>query len=151
MKIISRGLLAIALLAGAACDGAPTASSAVAEADGGAALAQSPGVLTFSATQSYSEQTPQTASGSLASINFTGSLTTGQPCYVVTGAHETRDSSVTLTVTATRTGQVCAQVVTHNNYQGSVTALTPGTYAFTVIHSVNGSRTTAYTGTVVVQ
>jgi hypothetical protein len=151
MRIISRGLLAMALLAGAACDGAPTASPAVAEADGGAARAQSPGVLAFSATQSYGEQTPQTASGSLASIDFTGSVTTGAPCYVVTGAHETHGSNVTLTVTATRTGQVCAQVVTYNNYQGSVTALTPGTYTFTVIHSVNNNRTTAYSGTVVVQ
>ena len=53
--------------------------------------------------------------------------------------------------TATRTGDICAQVVTHNNYQGSVAGLTPGTYTFTVIHVVNNTRTTAFTGTVVVQ
>lgn len=152
MKGMTRNLLMLALaVAGAACDGAPTASSAFAAPADGAALAQSPGVLTFSSTQSYSDPTPQTASGSLARIDFTGSVTTGTPCYVVTGAHTTRGSDVTLTVTAARTGQVCAQVVTHNNYQGSVAGLTPGTYTFTVIHNVNGTRTTAYTGTVVVQ
>ncbi|HEU4559249.1 MAG TPA: hypothetical protein VFS20_15435 [Longimicrobium sp.] len=152
MKGMTRNLATLALVAAcAACDGAPTASSALAAPADGPALAQSPGVLTFSSTQSYTDQSPQTATGALARIDFTGSLTTGQPCYVVTGSHTARNGTVTLTVTATRTGDVCAQVVTHNNYQGSVAGLTPGTYTFTVIHSVNNTRTTAFTGTVVVQ
>jgi hypothetical protein len=152
MKGMTRNLLTLLLvLAAAACDGAPTASSAFAADVDAPALAQSPGVLTFSSTQSYSDPAPQTASGALARIDFTGSVTTGTPCHAVTGSHTTRGSDVTLTVTATRTGQVCTQVVAHNNYQGSVAALTPGTYTFTVIHDVNGTRTTAYTATVVVQ
>lgn len=144
-------LLAVALLGAAACDGTPTAASAFAAPDGGPAMAQSPGVLTFASTQSYSDPTPQTAAGGLARIDFTGSLLTGTPCYTVTGSHTARGSDVTLTVTATRTGDICAQVVTHNNYQGSVAALTPGTYTFTVVHVAGSNRTTAYTGTVVVQ
>jgi hypothetical protein len=152
MKTIASGLLTIALFAAtAACDGAPTAPQARSSAADGASLVQSPGVLAFTHTRSSGERTPQTASGGPASIGFTGSLATGQPCYVVTGAHSTRNDSVTLTVTATRTGDVCYQVVTYHNYQGSVAGLTPGTYTFTVVHSVNGTSTTAYTGTVVVQ
>ena len=151
MNAMTKGLLTIALLATAACNGAtPTESSAFAE-PAGPTFAQSPGVLTFSSTQSYSNESPQTASGALARIDFTGSLTTGQPCYAVTGSHTARNNAVTLTVTATRTGDICTQVVTHNNYQGSVAGLTPGTYNFTVVHSVNNTRTTAFTGTVVVQ
>ena len=151
MRGMTKHLLALALLACAACDGAPTASSALAAPSEQASLAQSPGVLTFSSTQSYSERTPQTATGGLARIDFTGSLTTGQPCYVVTGSHNTRSSTVTLTVTATRTGDICTQVVTNNNYQGSIAGLTPGVYTFTVLHVVNGASTPAYTGAVVVQ
>jgi hypothetical protein len=147
MKTI-KALLAAALLGAAACDGAPTEASALAA---GAALAQSPGVLTFTSTTSYSEQNPQTATGGLARIDFTGSMATGQPCYVVTGSHAVRGSQVTLTVTAIRTGDICAQVVTYHNYQGSVAALTPGTYTFTAVHVVGGNRTTAYSGTVTVQ
>jgi hypothetical protein len=146
-----KGLLTIALLAAAACDGAPTSASALAWPGSGPELALSPGVLTFTSTQSYTDATPQTASGELARIDFTGSLATGTPCYAIAGSHDTRGSDVTLTVTATRTGDICAQVVTHNNYQGSVAALTPGTYTFTVVHVVGASRTTAFTGTVVVQ
>lgn len=151
MRGMTKHLLALALLACAACDGAPTASSALAAPSEQASLAQSPGVLTFSSTQSYSERTPQTATGGLARIDFTGSLTTGQPCYVVTGSHNARSSTVTLTVTATRTGDICTQVVTNNNYQGSIAGLTPGVYTFTVLHVVNGASTPAYTGAVVVQ
>ena len=151
MNAMTKGLLTIALLASAACDGAPTASSAFAAPTDGPSFAQSPGVLTFSSTQSYSEETPQTASGGLARIDFTGSVTTGTPCYTVTGSHTARNGNVTVTVTATGTGGICTQVITHNNYQGSVAGLTPGTYDFTVVHNVNGSRTTAYTSTVVVQ
>lgn len=149
---MTRNLLALALVAAtAACDGAPTASSAFAGPTDAPALAQSPGVLAFASTRSSSEHTPQTASGGALRIDFTGSMATGQPCYVVTGSHTTRNNDVTLTVTATRTGDVCAQVVTYHSYQGSVAGLTPGTYTFTVIHSVNDTRTTAFTGTVVVQ
>lgn len=153
MKAIARGLLTITLLAAtAACDAAPTApGAALTPAADGMSLAQSPGVLAFAHTRSSSERSPQTASGGPASIGFTGSVATGQPCYVVTGAHDTRDSTVTLTVTATRTGDVCSQVVTYHNYQGSVAGLVAGTYTFTVIHSMNGTNTTAYSGTVVVQ
>jgi hypothetical protein len=152
MMGMKKSLLTLALLAAtAACDGAPTASSALAAPTDGPSLAQSPGVLTFSSTQSYTDATPQTATGALARIDFTGSATTGTPCHTVTGSHTTRGSAVTLTVTATRTGTTCTQVVTNNNYQGSVAGLTPGTYTFTVIHNVNGTRTTAYSGTVVVE
>jgi hypothetical protein len=152
MMGLTRNLLVLALVAAtAACDGAPTASPAFAAPTDAPALAQSPGVLTFASTRSSSEPTPQTASGGALRIGFTGSMATGQPCYVVTGSHTTRNNDVTLTVTATRTGDVCAQVVTYHNYQGSVAGLTPGTYTFTVIHSVNNTRTTAFTGTVVVQ
>lgn len=147
MKTI-KTLLALALLGAAACDGAPTGASALSAEP---ALAQSPGVLAFTSTPSSSERNPQAASGELARIDFTGSMLTGQPCYTVAGSHTTRGSEVTLTVTAIRMGEVCAQVVTYHNYQGSVAALTPGTYTFTVVHEVGSNRTTAFSGTVVVQ
>lgn len=151
MKAVSRGLMVVALAAAAAaCDGSPTAGSAlVAANDGGAA--QSPGVLTFASRPSQTEQSPQTASGGLAGIDFTGSLVTGTPCYTVSATHATEGSDVTVTVTGTRTGDICAQVVTYHNYTGRVSALLPGTYNFTVIHRVGANTTTAFSGTVTVQ
>lgn len=153
MKVLTKGLMTIALLAAtAACDGSPTEASAFVAGDQGVSAAQAPqGVLTFTSTQSYSEETPQTASGGVAGIDFTGSLTTGTPCVTVTATHSARRNDVTVTVTATSTGGICTQVVTYNNYTGRVSGLAAGTYNFTVIHRNGGTSTTAYTSTVTVQ
>lgn len=154
MKALSKGLMTIALLAmTAACDGSPTQASALVAGDEGisAAQAPAPGTLTFASTQSYSEQTPQTASGGAGSISFTGSLTTSTPCYDVSAAHAARRSTITLTVTATSTGGICTQVITNNNYTGSISGLAAGTYTFNVVHANGGSSETAYSSTVTVQ
>lgn len=151
MMRMTRNLLTLALLAAtAACDGAPTASSAFAAPTDGASLAQSKSRLSFSSTQSGSTETPQTATGGTGRIDFTGSVLTGTPCYQLSATHGAQGTSVTVTVTAASTGDFCAQVLTNNNYQGSVTGLAAGTYTFTVIEVVNGEQTTAFTGPVVV-
>jgi hypothetical protein len=153
MKALSKGLMTIALLAvTAACDGSPTEASAFVAGDEGISAAQAPqGVLTFASTQSYSEATPQTASGGVGGIDFTGSLTTGTPCVTVTATHSARRNDVTVTVTAASTGGICTQVITNNNYTGRVSGLAAGTYTFSVVHNTGGSGTTAYSSTVTVQ
>jgi hypothetical protein len=151
MNAMTKGLLTIALLATAACDGAPTASSAFVSADEGAAFVEAAATLTFSYTQSGSEETPQTATGGAGSIGFTGSLTTPTPCYELTAAQSAKRNDITVTVTAAGTGGFCTQVITNNNYQGAVSGLAAGTYNFTVVEVVDGTRTTAYSGPVVVQ
>jgi hypothetical protein len=152
MKALIRGLLGLALVAAtAACDGSPTAGSVLVSSNDGSEAVESPGVLTFTSTPSQTEQRPQTASGGIAGIDFAGALVTGTPCYTVAATHGTRNNSVTVTVTGTSTGGICAQVVTYHNYTGRVSALLPGTYTFTVIHRVGANTTTAFTGTVTVQ
>lgn len=150
MKTLTRGLMGLALAAAtAACDGSPTAGSGLTASS--ARAAESPGVLTFASTPSQTERRPQTASGGVAGIDFAGALVTGTPCYTVVATHSTRAGTVTVTVTGTRTGDICAQVVTYHNYTGRVSALLPGTYTFTVIHQVGTNTTTAFTGSVTVQ
>jgi hypothetical protein len=153
MNALTKGLMTIALLAAtAACDGSPTGASALApERDGVSMAKQQQSRLTFSSTQSYEAQTDQTAGGVVGAISFTGSLTTGSPCYDLTATHQAGSTSVTVTVTAKATGGFCAQVITYNNYTGSVSNLAAGSYTFTVIHDVGGSRTTAFSGPVTVQ
>ena len=154
MNAVTKGLMTIALLAAtAACDGSPTAGSAlVAESDAFSAAKAPSSTLTFSSTQSYSEQTPQTASGGTGAINFTGSLTTGTPCVNVSATHSVRTNVVTVTVTAADNGNICTQVITNNNYTGSVSGLAAGTYTFNVVHQGGfDSGQTAYSGTVTVQ
>jgi hypothetical protein len=152
MMKMTRNLLTLALLAAtAACDGAPTASSALAAPTEGPSLAQSRSRLSFSYTQSGSTETPQTATGGVGQINFTGSITTGTPCYDLTATHGAQGNGITVTVTAASTGGFCTQVITNNNYQGAVTSLAAGSYTFTVIEVVNGQQTTAFTGPIVVQ
>lgn len=153
MNAMTKGLLTISLLAAAACDGAPTASNEfVSPGDAGPAFAAAPSSsLTFSSTQSQTDATPQSSSGGVGQISFTGSLTTGTPCVSVTASHSERRNDVTVTVSATDSGGFCTQVVTFNNYQGAVTGLAAGTYNFTVVHDAGGSRSTAYSSTVTVQ
>lgn len=151
MNALAKGLTTIALLAATtACDGSPTTASAfVSESDGISMARQSR--LTFNSTQSNTTQSEQTASGAAGAIDFTGSVTTGTPCYDVSATHQAGAGSVTVTVTANDTGQICAQVITYNNYTGRVSGLAAGTYNFTVVHNVNGSSSTAFTGTVAVR
>ncbi|HEU0014722.1 MAG TPA: hypothetical protein VFQ45_13635 [Longimicrobium sp.] len=151
MKLtIMRMAAAAIFVAAAGCSGAasPTAAS-FAEQDG-PVMARQAGTLTFSSTQSYDTQTPQTASGGTGAIGFTGSLQTSTPCYDVTAAVRTRGSTVTVTVTAASSGSICTQVITNNNYTGSVSGAAPGTYTFQVVHVTGGSRTTAFSGQVTV-
>ena len=153
MKAMTKGLLTIALLAATtACDSAPTASSALVSEPGGPSFAAAEqGTLTFSASGSQTTSNPQTASGGAGSINFTGSVTTGTPCYNVTASHTGRRNTITVTVTATDNGNICTQVVTNQNYQGAVSGLAAGNYTFNVVHVVDGRSETAYTGSVAVQ
>ena len=152
MKALAKGLMTVALLAATtACDGSPTAGSAFVSESDGIAMAKARTSLTFSSTQSQETQSPQTAGGSVGGIDFTGSLTTGTPCYDVTAAHSVRTNTVTVTVTAASTGGFCAQVITHNNYTGRVSGLAAGTYTFTVVHQAGGSSETAFSGPVTVQ
>lgn len=153
MKALTSGLMTLALLAGtAACDGSPTtASSFVSESDAASMSNHTASSLSFSSTQSYSESTPQSATGGVGGIDFTGSLTTGTPCVDVTASHSARRNDVTVTVTAASTGGICTQVITYNNYTGRVSGLAAGTYDFTVVHNVGGPSQTAYTSTVTVQ
>jgi hypothetical protein len=153
MKALTRGLMTIALLAAtAACDGSPTAGSAfVAENDAFAAAQAPSSTLTFSSTQSYSEQTPQTATGGTGAIDFTGSLTTGTPCVNVSATHSQRRNAVTVTVSAADNGNICTQVITNNNYTGRVSGLAAGTYTFTVQHQGGFNDGTAFSGTLTVQ
>jgi hypothetical protein len=108
------------------------------------------GSLQFSVTSSHSVQFDQTATGARRAIEFTGSVTTGTPCYNVTADHETVGSDVTLTVTATDTGEPCILLITYQNYEGKISGLAAGTYEFTVVHDVNGDQTVAYQDTVTV-
>lgn len=143
MIAMTKGLMTIALLATAAWNGAPTASSAFASPADGPAFAE----LTFSSTQSSGEATPQSSRGGDGRIDFTGSMTTPTPCYEVSASHTERRNAVTVTVSAADAGGICTQVVTNNNYQGAVTGLEPGTYVFTILHE----RTPAHVNTVVVE
>lgn len=153
MKALAKGLMTIALLAATtACDGSPTAGSAlVSESDGIAMAAASN--FTFTNTPSYSTKNAQTASGSVGGIDFTGSLTTPNPCYDVSASRSVRQTSVTVTVTVTANGNgnTCTQVITNQNYTGRVAGLSAGTYTFTVVHQTDGTAQTAYTSTVTVQ
>ena len=106
--------------------------------------------LFFSSTQAYDVSTPFSAAGGTGTVDFTGSLTTGNPCYDVTGSVRQAGQRVTVTVSAQNTGGICAQVITHNNYEGTVSQLDAGTYDFRIVHQVNGSTSTAYTQQVTV-
>jgi hypothetical protein len=146
-----KSLAAIAAIATAAACGdaaSPTESAFTAPE---APLAAKPptgstGQLTFSYTQSQSDEQAQSALGGLGTINFTGSLFSGTPCVNVTATHSATSSVVNLNVTSASNGNVCIQVVTYNNYQGNISGLPAGTYTFNAVH--NG--TVAYTTTVTV-
>lgn len=152
-RTIKTLVAAVTLTAAVACsDATPTdpSSSLVAAPEAGVNAANKGSSLTFSSTKSYSSQSEQSALGTVGAIDFSGSLMTGNPCFDVTATHREGQGSVTVTVSAASSGGLCTQVITYHNYQGRVHGLASGSYTFTVIHNVNGSSTTAYSGNVLV-
>ena len=151
MKTIARGLLAALLAATAACTGSPTDSGVFVNRNNGDPAGPADGTLTFTQTQSNDTRTPQNAAGGTGTIAFAGSIPTATPCWIVTALQTQAGNDITITVTATPSGQVCAQVITYHNYQATITGLAAGTYTLTVIHNLGGTSTTAFNGTVVVR
>jgi len=153
MKRIARGMIAAAVVAAAACSGAPTGSSLLVRRGGGdgGPNTQPSSTLAFGNTQSSSEQTPQSASGGAGSIAFTGTISTATPCWGVSASHAESTDAITVTVTANPSIRACSQVITYNNYQGTITGVEAGTYRMIVIHNLGGTATTAFNGTVVVE
>jgi hypothetical protein len=153
-RTIKTLVAAVTLTAAVACsDATPTdpSSSLVAAPESGVSAANKGSSLTFSSNQSRTTWSDQTAMGGVGAIDFSGSLMTGNPCYDVTASHRDAAGSVTVTVRADpNTSNACIQVITYNNYQGRVMGLASGTYTFTVVHEVNGTSTTAYSGNVLV-
>ena len=147
-----KGLVAVAALFGtiACSDASPTGANLTAPEAPRLARPGSGSTLTFSYTQSYETATPQTASGATGAINFTGSIWTGNPCVDVTATHNSSTGNVTVTVAAAPNGSACIQVITNNNYTGSVSGLAPGSYNFTVVHKRGNTSETAFTGNVTV-
>lgn len=151
MRTIASGLLAGVLLAASvACGGAPTGSSLIVNRNNGRTGAESASTLTFTQTQSNDTRRQQSASGGTGSIVLAGSITTATPCWLVTAVHTHDGNDVTVTVTATPSGQVCTQVITFHNYQATVAGLAAGTYRLTVVHDVGGVVTTAFNSSTVV-
>lgn len=153
MNAITKSLLTLAMIFTAACNGSPTGASSFAASDGEVLTSVSAAAtsLSFTSTKDYSNATAQTATGGTGSISFTGSVQTSTPCVNVTASESTRKSVITVTVTATNTGDFCTQVITNNNYEGTLSGLAAGTYTFNVVHNVNGSTSTAYSSSIVVR
>lgn len=140
----------VALATATACGDASSPTEVLTPPEATAQAAQPSTSLTFSSTRSYDTRQAQTATGTVGAINFTGSVTTPNPCFDVTATHGLRQNVVTVTVSAAYNGNICTQVLTNHNYQGAVSGLPAGTYTFNVVHNVSGSSTTAYSGTVLV-
>ncbi|HEX2203132.1 MAG TPA: hypothetical protein VHG91_07530 [Longimicrobium sp.] len=142
--------MVVALATATACGDASSPTEVLTPPEATAQAAKPSSSLTFSSTRSYDTRQSQTATGTIGAINFTGSVTTSNPCFDVTASHGQQQNTITLTVTAAYNGNICTQVITHHNYQGAVSGLASGTYTFNVVHNVGGTTTTAYSGSVLV-
>lgn len=149
MRALSRALAVLAVAAAAAaCEGTPTGSVFV---PGTGGSVETPGALAFASTPSLTQQTPQTASGDTAGIDFAGTLATvANSCFTVAAAHVRSGNAVTVTVTGTAAAGICPQI-TYHNYTGRISNLQPGAYTLTIIHRAGVDSVTAFTGTVTVE
>jgi hypothetical protein len=150
MKKMATGLAAALLVASAAC-GSPTGTPLVVGRPGAGGGNQPSTTLTFTRSQSGTAQPPQTATGSATSLSFAGSVSTPTPCWPMTASHAADSAAVTVTITTNPSVQACDQVLTYNNYQGTIAGLAAGTYTLTIIHNRGGTATTAFSSPVVVR
>lgn len=149
MKRIAKGLFAVLLAATAGCVGTPTDTPVFVTRTNGDPSTPGSGSLTFTQSQSNDMQTPASAVGGTGALAFAGSISTASGCWGVTVAQTQSGNDITVTVTATPSAvQSCPQILTFNNYQGTITGLSAGTYTLTVIHTVGGTATTALNTTV---
>jgi hypothetical protein len=123
------------LLAGALLAGVLNACADAAGPEGGLPVA-----FDHRATTNVpSPPEPPTISPAAGGATVAGRILTGDPCQELTAAAAARDRIVTLTVTATRVGEVCAAVVAAYDYTAAVRGLARGPYTVRVVHRYDGT------------
>lgn len=148
---MTRTIKALAVAAGlAAMTGCADVTAPAWADESAAASSHNQSSLTFSSTRSHESGQPLSATGGTGSIGFQGHVQTGTPCYDVTGSHSVRGSRVVVTVSLRSTGDFCTQVITYHDYTGQVSGLSPGTYTFQIVHSVDNQSSTAFSEQVTV-
>ena len=81
---------------------------------------------------------PPTASPVAGGVTVAGRIATSDPCHELAAAAAEQDRTVTLTVTATRVGEVCPTVIAVFDYTASVTGLASGPYTLRVVYRHQG-------------
>lgn len=147
MRTMTKGFATLAaLVALAACSDAPTAVSM----EPGFARDVYP--MVFTHDQDVESPLQQWGGGGPGVAQFGGSIETPTPCYDITATSTVSGGRIVVTVSATRSGDWgCIQVIANHAYTGQISTLPSGAYTMRIMHEVNGTRTTAYSGSVTVQ
>lgn len=124
------------LLAGALLAGVLNACADAAGPEGGLPVAFDHRTTTTNVT---STPEPPTIAPAAGGVTVAGRIATGDPCHELAAAAAARDRVVTLTVTATRVGEVCAAVVAAYDYTAAVRGLARGPYTVRVVHRYDGT------------
>jgi hypothetical protein len=109
---------------------------------GGQAPAQSPapgGPITVELRQREPGGEPDGATGGTGTVAVRGTISTPNPCYGLGGTAAREGSTLTLTVTARSTAEVCIQSIGTLAFDATLRGVPAGSYTLRVVHTYGGT------------
>ena len=109
---------------------------------GGQAPAQPPaagGPVTVEFKQREPGGAPDGATGGTGTVAVRGTVSTPNPCYALSGTAARDGSTLTLTVTARSTAEVCIQSIGTLAFDATLRGVPAGSYTVRVVHTYGGT------------
>jgi hypothetical protein len=109
---------------------------------GGQAPAQTPapgGPVTVEFKQREPGGASDGATGGTGTVAVRGTVSTPNPCYALSGTAAREGSTLTLTVTARSTAEVCIQSIGTLAFDATLRGVPAGSYTVRVVHSYGGT------------
>lgn len=108
-------------------------------APGNDAPAAAAGPITVELKQREPNEAGDAATGGAGTVTVSGTVSTPNPCHVLSGAAAREGSTLTLTITARSNAEMCIQSIGTLGFDATLRGVPAGSYTLRVVHAYPGT------------
>ena len=97
------------------------------------------GPITVELKQREPNEAGDAATGGAGTVTVSGTVSTPNPCHVLSGAAAREGSTLTLTVSARSNAEMCIQSIGSLGFDATIRGVPAGSYTLRVVHTYPGS------------
>ena len=97
------------------------------------------GPITVELKQREPNEAGDAATGGAGTVTVSGTVSTPNPCHVLSGAASREGSTLTLTLTARSNAEMCIQSIGSLGFDATLRSVPAGSYTLRVVHTYPGS------------